>query len=234
MRLRRNNSTVALLLFLSLAVSLNIAMIGCGSSGEAEVLGSVNDSLITYEMIEYIFDKNPKNKDLPPDEKYNTQKTILDDLLGNQLFAIEAYKNKMYTNKRFSRKLEDRRQMIAGDLYHNDYIYNLSELSDEDIKAIYEKFGVTDETDPDTIQVLKNRAKALKYGQMVSVATSPAAPTAIPVDQKTRYIKRTSMSALIITGGACLSAVGTVDPGGAMQALTATVVPSANGSCPGE
>ncbi len=67
----------------------------------------------------------------------------------------------------------------------------------------------------------------------VSVSTSSAPPTAIPVDPKTEYLKQTSESALIITPGVCLSAVGTVDPGGALQSNSATVGPAVNGACPG-
>jgi len=70
-------------------------------------------------------------------------------------------------------------------------------------------------------------------GQTVMVANSSAAPTAVPVNNETSYFRQASTSALVITQGACLSAVGTLDPSGALQATTATVGPLANGSCPG-
>lgn len=71
-------------------------------------------------------------------------------------------------------------------------------------------------------------------GQTVSVASSAAEPTAIPVDEKTQYFRQTTAGAPDITQGVCLSAVGTVDPGGALQAANARIgPPAANGSCPG-
>lgn len=71
-------------------------------------------------------------------------------------------------------------------------------------------------------------------GQTISVSSSDQPePTAVSVDQATQYTKQATVSALVITPGACLSAAGTLDPGGALRATTATVGPLVNGGCPG-
>ncbi len=71
-------------------------------------------------------------------------------------------------------------------------------------------------------------------GQTVSVSnSSQPEPTAVTVDPGTQYIRQASVSALAITPGACLSAIGTLDPGGVLQAVSATVGPLVNGVCPG-
>ena len=71
-------------------------------------------------------------------------------------------------------------------------------------------------------------------GPTVSVAYSPEAPTAVPVNEKTQYLRQAAVTAQDITQGACLTAVGTLEPGGTLQATTATVgMPPASGVCPG-
>ena len=68
-------------------------------------------------------------------------------------------------------------------------------------------------------------------GNSISVENAPAA---IPFDQQTTYFKKVDVSALAITQGACLTAVGTLDPGGVLKALSATIgLPAANGVCQG-
>jgi hypothetical protein len=77
-------------------------------------------------------------------------------------------------------------------------------------------------------------AVASVNGQTVSVSnTSQPEPTAVTVDPGTQYTRQASVSALAITPGACLSAVGTLDPGGVLQAASATIGPPVNGVCPG-
>lgn len=71
-------------------------------------------------------------------------------------------------------------------------------------------------------------------GQTISVAnSSQPEPTAVGVDLGTQYTKSAAVSQLAITPGACLSAVGTLDPGGVLAAASATVSPLVNGACPG-
>jgi len=71
-------------------------------------------------------------------------------------------------------------------------------------------------------------------GQTVAVQTSPEAPTSITVDPATTYTKRTQVTALAITPGACLSAAGMLDPRGTLEAKTATINPlDTKGNCPG-
>lgn len=70
-------------------------------------------------------------------------------------------------------------------------------------------------------------------GPTVSVADSAGAATAIPVNDKTTYIKRDNTSALVITPGSCLNASGTQVNAGVLQAGGAIVsAPPAKG-CPG-
>ncbi|SBS77814.1 hypothetical protein MHPYR_490027 [uncultured Mycobacterium sp.] len=70
-------------------------------------------------------------------------------------------------------------------------------------------------------------------GQTVSVADTTEAPTAIPVNDKTMYIKRDSASALVITPGSCLRAQGTQANGGVLQVGGAIVSGPPPGGCPG-
>lgn len=70
-------------------------------------------------------------------------------------------------------------------------------------------------------------------GLNVSVADTPGAPTVIPVNDKTKYVKRDATSALAITTGSCLQAVGTDVNAGVLQVLTATVSAPPPAGCPG-
>jgi hypothetical protein len=71
-------------------------------------------------------------------------------------------------------------------------------------------------------------------GQTVSVTTATGTPpTAIAVDPKTQYLKRTATSALVITQGVCMTASGAVDPSGALQATSVSVGPPPKKDCPG-
>lgn len=57
--------------------------------------------------------------------------------------------------------------------------------------------------------------------------------TDIGVDPKTQYQRQEPVSALAITPGACLSASGPLGPDGAVQAISAKIVPPVKGICPG-
>jgi hypothetical protein len=70
-------------------------------------------------------------------------------------------------------------------------------------------------------------------GPTVLVASTPGAPASVPTDKKTKYLKQAPATALVITAGVCLSASGTVDPTGALQATAATVGPPPKAACPG-
>jgi hypothetical protein len=58
-----------------------------------------------------------------------------------------------------------------------------------------------------------------------------SAPTSVSVTNKTRYARRTPANAQAISQGECLSANGTDDTSGALQATSITVRPARNGSC---
>jgi hypothetical protein len=69
---------------------------------------------------------------------------------------------------------------------------------------------------------------------MLTLTTSgTAAQTSVSVTNVTRYAKRIPANPQAISQGECLSANGTKDNGGALQAASITVRPAKNGSCPG-
>ena len=70
-------------------------------------------------------------------------------------------------------------------------------------------------------------------GATVLVASTPGTPASVPTDKKTKYLKQGPATALVITAGVCVSASGTVDPTGALQATSATVGPPPKAACPG-
>jgi hypothetical protein len=72
-------------------------------------------------------------------------------------------------------------------------------------------------------------------GPTVLVADTSGAPTAVPVNEKTRYIKRVNTSALAITPGSCVRASGTEVNAGVLQStsVTVSVPPPAPGVCTG-
>jgi hypothetical protein len=63
-------------------------------------------------------------------------------------------------------------------------------------------------------------------------SSGSAAQTSVSVTDATRYAKRTPANAQAISQGECLSASGTKDNGGALQAASIIVQPARNGSCP--
>jgi hypothetical protein len=64
-------------------------------------------------------------------------------------------------------------------------------------------------------------------------ASGTAAQTSVSLTDKTRYGRRLAADAQAISQGECLSATGTKDAGGALQAAWIAVRPALKGSCPG-
>ena len=56
----------------------------------------------------------------------------------------------------------------------------------------------------------------------------------VTVDDKTKYTKQASANSDAITAGKCLSARGTMDNGGTLQATTINLRPAKDGKCPGK
>jgi hypothetical protein len=71
-------------------------------------------------------------------------------------------------------------------------------------------------------------------GNTLALTTAgTAAQTSVSVTNDTRYAKRVAANAQAISQGECLTANGTKDTAGALQAASITVRPAMNGSCPG-
>ncbi|SPM37132.1 27 kDa lipoprotein antigen [Mycobacterium rhizamassiliense] len=75
-------------------------------------------------------------------------------------------------------------------------------------------------------------------GNTINVSTPGAGgnngQTAVTVNDQTRYSKQTPGSTQSIAQGQCLTAQGSLDTGGALQATTINLRPARNGNCPGE
>jgi Domain of unknown function (DUF5666) len=73
-------------------------------------------------------------------------------------------------------------------------------------------------------------------GNTINVTTTDAsgntAQTAVTVNDNTKYTKRNTANAQAITQGKCLTAKGTKDGGGALQATTIDLRAADNGKCP--
>jgi hypothetical protein len=63
-------------------------------------------------------------------------------------------------------------------------------------------------------------------------ATAASSQTAITVTDKTKYTKQTTTDGQAIAQGKCITARGTKDGGGTLQATTITLQPANNGKCP--
>jgi hypothetical protein len=61
-----------------------------------------------------------------------------------------------------------------------------------------------------------------------------AAPTTVAVNDKTRYSKRASANTQSIAQGKCMTAQGSLDGSGALQATTINLRQANDGKCPGE
>lgn len=61
-----------------------------------------------------------------------------------------------------------------------------------------------------------------------------ASPTTVAVTDKTRYSKQASASTQSIAQGKCMTAQGSLDGSGAIQATTINLRPARDGACPGE
>jgi Domain of unknown function (DUF5666) len=61
-----------------------------------------------------------------------------------------------------------------------------------------------------------------------------AAPTTVTVTDKTRYSKQAAASTQSIAQGKCMTAQGSLDGSGAIQATTVNLRPARDGACPGE
>jgi hypothetical protein len=61
-----------------------------------------------------------------------------------------------------------------------------------------------------------------------------ATQTAVTVSDKTKYTKRGAANTQAISAGKCMTAKGTRDSGGALQATTIDLRPAHDGKCPGE
>jgi hypothetical protein len=65
-------------------------------------------------------------------------------------------------------------------------------------------------------------------------ASGNATQTAVMVNDKTKYSKRAAADTQAISAGKCITARGTQDGGGALQATTIDLRPAHDGKCPGE
>jgi hypothetical protein len=65
-------------------------------------------------------------------------------------------------------------------------------------------------------------------------ASGNATQTAVMVNDKTKYSKRAAADTQAISAGKCITARGTQDGGGALQATTIDLRPARDGKCPGE
>jgi hypothetical protein len=71
-------------------------------------------------------------------------------------------------------------------------------------------------------------------GNTINVTNGDATQTAVTVNDKTRYSKQTAADTQAISTGKCLTARGTQDGGGALQATTIDLRPAHDGKCAGE
>jgi hypothetical protein len=72
-------------------------------------------------------------------------------------------------------------------------------------------------------------------GDTITVnGTDGAAPTTVTVTDKTRYTKQATATTQSIVQGKCMTAQGSLDGGGAIQATTINLRPARDGACPGE
>jgi hypothetical protein len=65
-------------------------------------------------------------------------------------------------------------------------------------------------------------------------ASGNATQTAVTVSDKTRYTKQAAANTEAISAGKCMTAKGTQDGGGALQATTIDLRPARDGKCAGE
>jgi hypothetical protein len=95
-------------------------------------------------------------------------------------------------------------------------------------------------TPPSSAAPAKNRGingtVASVAGNTINVTNtdaSGAAPqTTVTVTEKTKYTKQTTTDGQAIAQGKCITAWGTKDGGGTLQATTITLQPANNGKCP--
>ena len=72
-------------------------------------------------------------------------------------------------------------------------------------------------------------------GNTITVnGTDGAAPITVAVTDRTRYSKQVSADTQSIAQGKCMTAQGSLDGGGAIQATTINLRPARDGACPGE
>jgi hypothetical protein len=77
-------------------------------------------------------------------------------------------------------------------------------------------------------------AVASVAGNTITVTSSNATQTAVTVTDKTKYTKQGAANTQAISAGKCMTAKGTQDSGGALQATTIDLRPAHDGKCPGE
>jgi hypothetical protein len=68
-------------------------------------------------------------------------------------------------------------------------------------------------------------------GNTINVTGTDASPTAVTVNDKTRYTKETPANPQAVTAGKCLTAKGTKESGGALQATAIDLWAANNGKC---
>jgi hypothetical protein len=79
-----------------------------------------------------------------------------------------------------------------------------------------------------------NGTVASVTGNSIAVTDAGGSPSqsTVTVTDTTKYTKQAAADAQAITQGKCITARGTTDGGGALQATTITVRPASNGHCP--
>ena len=83
-----------------------------------------------------------------------------------------------------------------------------------------------------------SKAVASVAGNTINVTSTDAGgnatQTAVTVNDKTKYSKQAAADTQAISAGKCLTAKGTQDSGGALQATTIDLRPAHDGKCAGE
>lgn len=131
---------ISILIFIPIALSIAL-LTGCSNKEEKEpqVLATVGDSVITYDLVEEIYTRNSRNVGLSPQEEFEKKKFILTNIVEAQLISMGVVDEGFDPGEEFMSGMETERQKLTTGLFIDDRVAARSEPTQEELDDFFSR-----------------------------------------------------------------------------------------------
>jgi hypothetical protein len=131
--------------FIFISMILSVALLTGCSGGESEeekepqVLATVGDSVITYDLVQEIYTRNSRNVGLSPQEEFDKKKFILTNIVEAQLISMGVVDEGFDPGDEFMSGIENERQKLITGLFVDDRVAARSEPTQEELDDFFSR-----------------------------------------------------------------------------------------------